>query len=96
MPAVRRAVRPAGHRPDDRRRPAVVTSEPITPAPDRPRPTWLRGALVGGGLVAAVILVVVVTMSLTGGNDGKDDSRAASSVAAANANDAGAEAAQAR
>jgi TIR domain len=61
------------------------------PTPDRPRPTWWRGALVGGGLVAAVILAVVVTMSLTGGDDGKDDSESVSpaspsSEAAVNSN----------
>jgi hypothetical protein len=85
VPAVRRAVGQPDTGPT-----ALVTSEPITPAPDPPRPTWLRGALVGGGLVAAVIVVVVVTMSLTGGNDGKDDSPK-SSEAAANANDAAAD-----
>jgi hypothetical protein len=89
---------------------SVPTSEPIAPAPTpaavplapaatpaatrSPQPTWLRGALVGGGLVAAVILAVVVTMGLTGADDGKDDSAndsLTSSGAAANANGAAAD-----
>jgi hypothetical protein len=84
VPAVRRAVgRPGtGTTTVTRPEPIAPASAPIaarlgTVPTAAPRPTWLRGALVGGGLVAAVILVVVVTMSLTGGgggNGGRDDS----------------------
>jgi hypothetical protein len=78
VPAVRRAV--GEPRTVATRLPAAPALAPdampgaTSAATSSPRPTWLRGALIGSGLVAVVILAVVVTMSLTSGDGEKDDS----------------------